>query len=72
MSYAVATGSDWYADVPRATRVPTILGISIIALSGIVFGVWGTMAPIAGAVVTSGVFVTMTPRAAAWRASTWS
>jgi HlyD family secretion protein len=38
--------------------MPTILGSTVIVLIVLTFGVWGATAPIAGAVVTTGVFVT--------------
>lgn len=47
----------WYASLPRSTRVPTIAGILIMTSMLMGFGVWGNTAPIAGAVVASGVFV---------------
>ena len=49
---------EWYADVPRSTKGPTIYGFTaiIFALGG--FGLWSGTAPIAGAVVANGVFVT--------------
>lgn len=47
----------WYETLPRSTRVPTIAGILIMATTVMGFGVWGNMAPIAGAIVASGVFV---------------
>jgi HlyD family secretion protein len=52
-----AMPKEWYADVPRSTRTPTLFGFTALALSLLGFGVWGSTAPIAGAVVTSGVFV---------------
>jgi HlyD family type I secretion membrane fusion protein len=48
---------EWYADVPRSTRLPTLLGIGILSLTLMGFGYWGGIAPIAGAVVTNGAFV---------------
>ncbi|WP_112662632.1 HlyD family type I secretion periplasmic adaptor subunit [Microvirga flavescens] len=48
---------EWYDDVPRRTRIPTLMGIGILVLAVIGFGYWGGVAPIAGAVVTSGAFV---------------
>ncbi|MCB8823039.1 HlyD family type I secretion periplasmic adaptor subunit [Microvirga rosea] len=48
---------EWYADVPRSTRLPTVTGIAILALTLLCFGYWGGIAPIAGAVVTNGAFV---------------
>ncbi len=50
---------EWYAGVPRGTRVPTVLGLGAILSAALGFGVWANSAPIAGAVVTSGVFVTV-------------
>ncbi|RIK96754.1 MAG: HlyD family type I secretion periplasmic adaptor subunit [Proteobacteria bacterium] len=47
----------WYAALPRSTKLPTVAGILILAVTVMGFGVWGNMAPIAGAVVASGVFV---------------
>ena len=52
-----ASSESWYASLPRRTRLPTIAGILLIAASVAGFGVWGNLAPIAGAVVASGVFV---------------
>jgi HlyD family secretion protein len=52
-----ATPREWYADVPRSTRTPTLFGFAALSLSLLGFGVWGSTAPIAGAVVASGVFV---------------
>jgi HlyD family secretion protein len=49
--------SVWYETLPRSTRIPTIAGVLIMASMLMGFGVWGNMAPIAGAVVASGVFV---------------
>ncbi|WP_262331923.1 HlyD family type I secretion periplasmic adaptor subunit [Bosea sp. BH3] len=48
----------WYGDVPRSTRGATIAGIVIVASTVMGFGVWGNTAPIAGAVIATGVFVT--------------
>ena len=48
----------WYADVPRSTRSATIGGAVIVAVTVMGFGVWGNTAPIAGAVIATGVFVT--------------
>src|SRR6202047_4979201 len=52
----VAKGT-WYDSLPRSTKWPTAGGILIMAVMLMGFGVWGNMAPIAGAVVASGVFV---------------
>ncbi|MDO8979004.1 MAG: HlyD family type I secretion periplasmic adaptor subunit [Afipia sp.] len=47
----------WYDSLPRSTRVPTMAGVIVMASMVMGFGVWGNTAPIAGAVVASGVFV---------------
>ncbi|TKT73635.1 HlyD family type I secretion periplasmic adaptor subunit [Afipia massiliensis] len=47
----------WYDSLPRSTRFPTIAGVVVMAGMVMGFGVWGNTAPIAGAVVASGVFV---------------
>ena len=47
----------WYDSLPRSTKVPTVAGALIMAVVLMGFGVWGNVAPIAGAVVASGVFV---------------
>src|SRR4051794_21088856 len=54
---AAATEGTWYDSLPRSTRFPTIGGILVMAVMLMGFGVWGNTAPIAGAVVASGVFV---------------
>src|SRR3954467_8616863 len=54
---AAATEGTWYDSLPRSTRLPTIGGILVMAVMLMGFGVWGNTAPIAGAVVASGVFV---------------
>jgi hypothetical protein len=51
---AVAEGS-WYDSLPRSTKLPTASGILVMAVVLMGFGAWGNMAPIAGAVVASGV-----------------
>ncbi|QWG17495.1 HlyD family type I secretion periplasmic adaptor subunit [Bradyrhizobium sediminis] len=53
---AAADGT-WYDTLPRSTKFPTIAGMLVMAAVLMGFGVWGNMAPIAGAVVASGVFV---------------
>jgi HlyD family type I secretion membrane fusion protein len=47
----------WYQDVPRSARVPTVLGLAAVGATVFGFGVWANAAPIAGAVVATGVFV---------------
>src|SRR6476661_3520132 len=54
---SAATDGTWYDSLPRSTRLPTIAGVLIMAVVLMGFGVWGNVAPIAGAVVASGVFV---------------
>jgi HlyD family secretion protein len=49
---------EWYADVPRRTYVPTSAGIAAIVVFLLGFGYWSNTALIAGAVITSGAFVT--------------
>ena len=49
---------EWLVDVPRSTRSYTILGFAMLGLTLLGFGGWGNTAPIAGAVVASGTFVT--------------
>jgi len=51
-------GKEWYADVPRSTRGPTLYGFAVIAVALGGFGFWSGTAPIAGAVVANGTFVT--------------
>ncbi|PWT78141.1 MAG: HlyD family type I secretion periplasmic adaptor subunit [Acidobacteria bacterium] len=54
---ALAT-REWYADVPRHTYLPTSAGVTAIVLFLLGFGYWSSTALIAGAVITSGAFVT--------------
>ncbi|MGJ3261847.1 MAG: HlyD family type I secretion periplasmic adaptor subunit [Salinarimonas sp.] len=49
---------DWYANVPRSARTPTLAGLVVLFGTFLAFGVWANAAPIAGAVVATGVFVT--------------
>jgi HlyD family secretion protein len=49
--------SEWYSEVPRSTRLPTMMGVAAVVVGVVGFAVWANTAPIAGAVVTSGVFV---------------
>jgi HlyD family type I secretion membrane fusion protein len=59
---AAATGAtavrEWYAGVPRRTHVPTTAGVAAIVVFLLGFGYWSNTALIAGAVITSGAFVT--------------
>jgi HlyD family secretion protein len=52
------TSQLWYDDVPRSTRSATLGGAVVVAVTVMGFGVWGNTAPIAGAVIATGVFVT--------------
>jgi len=57
MSKGVSVKPEWYAEIPRSTRMPTFLGVLVLAVTAAGFGVWGHTAPIAGAVVAGGIFV---------------
>jgi HlyD family secretion protein len=57
MSTTMIGDQPWHADLPRSTRGLTIAGMVVMATTIMGFGVWGGTAPIAGAVVASGVFV---------------
>jgi HlyD family secretion protein len=58
MSYGSAGGERlWYESIPRSARMHTLFGFVVLAGTVLGFGVWGGTAPIAGAVVASGVFV---------------
>lgn len=48
----------WYSEVPRNPRLAKVTGIAIVASTILGFGVWGNTAPISGAVIASGIFVT--------------
>ncbi|KFC75700.1 Type I secretion membrane fusion protein, HlyD [Bosea sp. LC85] len=58
MSAMVVGAQPWYADVPRKTRWAKLSGTVIILMTIMGFGVWGNTAPISGAVIAQGVFVT--------------
>jgi HlyD family type I secretion membrane fusion protein len=58
MAGAAIAVREWYADVPRRTYVPTSAGIISMVLFLVGFGYWSNTALIAGAVITSGAFVT--------------
>lgn len=57
MSMTTVGDQPWHIDLPRSTRGLTIAGMAVMAATIMGFGVWGNTAPIAGAVVASGVFV---------------
>jgi len=52
-----ASTETWYRDVPRSSRLPTVLGCTVLLMWGGGFGLWATTAPLASAVVASGSFV---------------
>lgn len=54
----MSVAQPWYSDVPRSARAATISGVVIVAMTVMGFGVWGNTAPISGAVIATGVFVT--------------
>src|ERR1700730_8154323 len=54
---ATARDVTWYDSLPRSTKWPTLAGVVVMASMLMGFGVWGNTAPIAGAVVASGIFV---------------
>jgi HlyD family type I secretion membrane fusion protein len=58
MAGTAIAAREWYADVPRRTYVPTAAGITSIVVFLLGFGYWSNTALIAGAVITSGTFVT--------------
>lgn len=58
MGAMTAGTQPWYAEVPRSTRWAKVTGATIIILTVMGFGVWGNTAPISGAVIAPGVFVT--------------
>jgi HlyD family secretion protein len=47
----------WHRDVPTRARRPIVMGVGLLAVWGIGFGLWALAAPIDGAVVASGSFV---------------
>ncbi len=49
--------ASWHASVPRATGLFTMTGFALLVVAFAGFGIWASTALIAGAVVTSGVFV---------------
>ncbi|GGA63716.1 HlyD family type I secretion periplasmic adaptor subunit [Nitratireductor aestuarii] len=52
-----ATASDWYADVPRSIRKPTLIGMALLVFCFGGFGLWAFSAPLAAAVISQGRFV---------------
>jgi HlyD family type I secretion membrane fusion protein len=56
-SQALVQRTEWYSAVPHSTRVHTTFGFTFLIALFASFGYWANSAPIAGAIVTSGVFV---------------
>jgi len=48
---------EWYADIPRSSRIPTLGGLLVLLLTFGGFGFWAATAPVAGAVIAAGTFV---------------
>src|SRR5437660_11905480 len=57
MIHGCASIDHWYRDVPRSSRLPTLLGFTVLLIWALGFGVWAATAPLASAVVASGSFV---------------
>lgn len=57
MSHVAPSIREWYRDVPRSASRPIVIGLAVLAVWGLGFGAWAAMAPLDGAVVTSGRFV---------------
>src|SRR5437660_6236145 len=57
MIHGCASIDHWYRDVPRSSRLPTLLGFTVLLVWGCGFGLWAATAPLASAVVASGSFV---------------
>lgn len=49
--------AEWYAEVPRNTRLPTLTGFFLVLGATGAFGFWSSTAPISGAVIATGTFV---------------
>ena len=47
----------WHRDVPKSPALPTALGLAVLLVWGVGFGLWAALAPLSGAVVASGSFV---------------
>lgn len=56
MSY-LAIDQQWDRQIARTTRKATVFGYGLLAVCLLGFGVWANAAPIAAAVISSGVFV---------------
>lgn len=49
--------NQWHRGVPKSLRWPAVMGLTVLFVCGLGFGVWAGFAPIKGAVVASGSFV---------------
>jgi HlyD family type I secretion membrane fusion protein len=57
MLHNVPSAREWHKDVPSNANWPVRLGIALILFWGVGFGMWATLAPLEGAVVSQGTFV---------------
>lgn len=48
---------EWHRGVPKSSRLPSLIGLGVVAICAVGFGAWAATAPLDGAVVTSGTFV---------------
>lgn len=58
MSNALVKIQPWYEGIPRSTGRAKLFGSVVVVATVMGFGVWGNTAPISGAVIATGVFVT--------------
>lgn len=58
MSDSAAKIQPWYEGIPRSTAKAKLFGTVVMVATVMGFGVWGNTAPISGAVIATGVFVT--------------
>jgi len=57
MAHQVAYAHEWYGEIPRSARVPTLFGYFLLVVAVCGFGYWSSTALIAGAVLAPGSFV---------------
>lgn len=57
MAHRAAYAHEWYGEIPRSARVPTLFGYFLLVVAVCGFGYWSSTALIAGAVLASGSFV---------------
>lgn len=58
MSDSIVKIQPWYEGIPRSTGKAKLFGTVVMVATVMGFGVWGNTAPISGAVIATGVFVT--------------